>query len=99
MGALQAQSVQPVDGLSMFCVQGEAQFVGLALAGAILKDFASKTRVGSVTCCFMELSVVCLLSPRVVHDVTSDWGFPSLLKSMSHSLAVQAGLKATTCSH
>lgn len=78
---------------------GEARFVGVTLGGAILKDFASKIRVGSVTCCSVELSVVRLLSPRLVHDVTRDWGFPSLLKSMNPSSAVQAGLKAATCSH
>lgn len=40
-----------------------------------------------------------LPSPRALHDVMSDWGIPSLLKSMSHSPVVQAGLKATSCSH
>lgn len=71
MGALQAQSAQPVDGLSQALCAGEAQFVGLALAGAILKDFASEICVGSITC-FMELSAVRVPSPRVVHDVMSD---------------------------
>lgn len=78
---------------------GDTQFVGLAMAAAILKDLASKIHVGSIPCCFMELSAVRLLSPRVVHDVMSDWGLPSLLKSMFNSPVVQAGLKATTCSH
>lgn len=86
-------------GCPSLCVLGEARFVVLSLGGAILKDFASKIRVGSVTCCAMELSAVRLSSPRLVHDVTSVWGFPSLLKSMSPSPAVQAGLKAATCSH
>lgn len=40
-----------------------------------------------------------LPSPRALHDVMSDWGIPSLLKSMSHRPVVQAGLKATSCSH
>lgn len=86
-------------GCPKLCVLGEAQFVELTLAGAILKDLASKIHVGSVTCCFMELSAIRLLSPRVVHGVVGDWGFPSLLKSMSHSPVVQAGLKATPRSH
>lgn len=36
------------------------------------------------------------LSPHgdvIAHDVMSDWGFPSLLKSMIDSPVVQAGLK------
>lgn len=96
MGVPQAQSVQPVDGLCAgggpVCGadSGWCSSEGLCLQNPCWEHYMLFHGV---------VSGSSLPSPRVVHDVMSDWGIPSPLKSMSHSPAVQAGLKATTCSH
>lgn len=104
MGALQAQ---PVDGLSQpLCAEegpvwgvgnGWCNSEGLCLQNPCWERYLLLHGVVSSSSP-MGLS----LSPRgdvIVHDVMSDRGFPSLLKSMIHTPVVQVGLKAATCSH